>query len=226
MKNIIILTICFVIITLTGCMTMPKVDMSALRSPGPVTTVIAAWGPAVSNGENPERGFGGRVYFYDAEQNRPVKVKGTVVVYAFDEDGRDKWDAKPNEGFVFSSKTLNSKEVYSKTTLGHSYRLWIPIDDATRQDNPARKISLIVRYIPEKGSSVVSAQTTTQLPGRGDQEQFIADVELSEWDSPIQEAIRRSAPPRSVPERARLSEERVLESNIERSRTMESATIR
>jgi len=226
MKNIISLTICALFIS-SGCMTMPKVDMSALKSPGPVTTVVAAWEPAISNGENPERGFGGRVYFYDAEQNRPVKIKGTVVVYAFDEDGRDKWDAKPNEGYVFNNKTLNSKEVYSKTKLGHSYRLWIPIDDATRQDNPARQISLIVRYVPEKGSSVVSPQTTTQLPGRRDPEKFIAKVELNEWDSPIQESLGlRQAPARSVPERARLTEERMIEANVERSRTMESATIR
>ena len=225
MKNIISLTICSLFITLTGCMTMPKVDMSALKSPGPVTTVVAAWEPAISNGENPERGFGGRVYFYDSELNRPVKIKGTVIVYAFDEDGRDKWDAKPNEGYVFDSKTLNSKAVYSKSKLGHSYSLWIPIEPATH-DNPARKISLIVRYIPERGSPIVSPQTTTQLPGRRDQARFDTKIELNEWDGPYQPVGSRLTSARSVPERASLTEERMIESNGERSRTMQAMTIR
>ena len=207
-------------------MTMPKVDFSALKSPGPVTSVVAAWEPAVSNGENPERGFGGRVYFYDSELNRPVKIKGTVVVYAFDEDGRCQWDAKPNEGYVFDSKTLNSRGVYAKSKLGHSYNLWIPID-AAKPDSPSRKISLIVRYIPDKGPSPPpSSQATVHLPGRRDQERFVAQVEVNAWDGPIQEANLRLAASRPIPERARLTEERIIESNPDRIRTMQAATIR
>jgi len=199
--------------------------MSALRSPGPVASVIAAWKPAVSNGENPERGFGGRVYLFDSDGQRPVRARGTIVVYAFDEDGRCEWNAKPNEGFVFDSRTLNSREIYSRSSLGHSYSLWIPIDEA-RPDSPARKISLIVRYIPDNGSSVVSQQATAHLPGRRDQERLIAQVEINEQVGTIQETGFRSATTRPIPERARLTEERVIESNADRSRTMQAATIR
>jgi hypothetical protein len=219
MRNVVTLTICTLIFS-TGCMSLPKVDLSALRSPGPVTTIIAAWEPAVSNCNNPQRGFGGRVYFYDREMNRPVRIKGTVIVYVFDEDGRDDWDTKPNEGFVFDSKTLNSREVHERTQLGHSYRLWIPIDDA-RPDSPARRISFIVRFIPDKGSSVVSSQATAHLPGRHDQERLIAQVEGSEFNGPFERAAVRS-----IPERARLTEERIIESNPDRLRTMQAQTIR
>ena len=204
---------------------MPKVDTSALKPPGPVTTVFATWEPAISNGDNPERGFGGRVYFYDSVLNRPVKVKGTVIVYAFDEDGRDKWDAKPNEGYVFDNQTLNNKGVYSKSKLGHSYNLWIPIDTANPA-NPSRKISLIVRYVPEKGASVVSQQSTAHLPGRREQDRMIAQSEASEWDGPAQHVELRLATTRPVPERARLTEERMIESNTNRLRTMQATTIR
>ena len=219
------LPICVVLASLSGCMTMPTVDMSTLKSPGPATTVLATWEPAVSNGNNPERGFGGRVYFYDSERNRPVKIKGTVIVYAFDEDGRSPGDAKPNEGYVFDSKTLNSKGVYAKSKLGHSYNLWIPID-AAKPENPTRKISLIVRYIPDKGSSLVSQQTTSLLPGKSDYEKFVAQVEINEWDGPIQEALSHSDAAGSVPDRARMTEERMIESNFDRLRTMQAATIR
>ena len=218
-----LLSTIFCLLFFAGCMSLPKVDLSALKSPGPVTTVMAAWEPAVSNGENPERGFGGRVYFYDSEQNRPVRIKGTVVVYAFDEEGRDEWDARPNEGFVFDNKTLNSRGVYAKSRLGHSYNLWIPLDEA-RPDSPSRKISLIVRYIPERGSSVVSSQTTVHLPGRRDQERLFTSVEVNEFDGPGQQIGLRSSV-RSIPERARLTEEHIIES-ADRQRTMQAATIR
>jgi len=192
----------------SGCMSIPKADLSALKPPGPVTSVLAAWEPAVSNGEDSMRGFGGRIYFYDQEMLRPVKIKGTVVVYAFDEDGRSPWDAKPNEGYVFDSKTLNSKGIYSKSKLGHSYNLWIPLDKAG-PESPARNISLIVRYIPEKGSPVVSKQATVRLPGRREQSQSIIPVELNRFEGPIEELVRP-----------------VSSDRPDRSRVLQTATIR
>ena len=218
MKNIILLTIFSVL--LTGCMTVPKMDLSALKSPGPVSTVVAAWEPAVSNGDQPMRGFGGRVYFYDQEKNRPVKVDGTVVVYAFDEDGRSPRDTKPNEGFVFDARTLNSKGVYVKSKLGHSYNLWIPWD-AAGPEGQAKKISLIVRYIPKegKGSSVVSSQATAYLPGKKSPELMHAYTEQREEGTMVAMA-------RPVPPRARLTEEYVVEPNANRPKTVQSVIIR
>ena len=224
MKNIIFSTISFLLIVFSGCMTMPKVDLSALKPPGPVTTVIAAWEPAVSNGDKPMRGFGGRVYFYDQETARPVKVDGTVVVYAFDEDGRLPSDSKPTEGFVFDEKALNNKGVYKKSKLGHSYNLWVPWDSAG-PDGQAKKISLIVRYIPKKGSQVVSQQTTAYLPGKQTPELMAAYEERQESGS-IQQTSLRSPIERPMPQRARLTEERVIESNADRPQTLQAVTIR
>jgi hypothetical protein len=173
MKNIIFLTICLLF---TGCMTIPKPDLSALKPPGPVTSVVASWEPAMSNGENPMRGFGGRVYFYDQDQTRPVKIDGTVIVYIFDEDGRAPGNSKPDEGHHFDEKTL--KGIYSKSKIGHSYNLWVPLDEAG-PEQPARKVSLIVRYIPKHGASQVSSQATVYLPGKRDEkfEHFVTKAE-------------------------------------------------
>ena len=208
----------FLLLFLTGCITTlkaPQVDMSALKPPGPAATVVAAWEPAVSNGENPMRGFGGRVYLYDQEKNRPVKAKGTIVVYIFDEEGRVKGDEKPNEGLVFNEKVLNSKGVYKKSKVGHSYNLWVPID-AAGPEGQAKKISLIVRYIPEKGgSSITSAQTTAHLPGRRNDETMVA-----------RSNGQMSLPDRAPPERARLTEERIIESNAGRPQALQAVTIR
>jgi hypothetical protein len=216
---------------LTGCVTTlksPHVDLSALKPAGPVSSVIAAWEPAVSGGEDPMRGFGGRVYLYDQEMLRPVKAKGAIVVYIFNEEDRKPEDEKPNEGIFFSEKLLNSKGVYKKSKVGHSYNLWVPID-AAGPEGQAKKISLIVRYIPDKGgSSITSTQATAYLPGRRNSETMMAQ---SDWQNnavsgQIQQAsAQRSMPNRPLPERSRLTEERIIES-ADRPQTLQAVTIR
>ena len=205
-------------------MSLPTVDLSALKSPGPATSVIAAWEPAVSNGDKPMRGFGGRIYFYDQDMNRPVKINGTVIVYAFDEEGRSSIDSKPNEGFVFDEKTLKSKGVYKKSKLGHSYNLWIPWDSAG-PDGQAKKISLIVRYIPNKGASVVSSQATAYLPGRQSPALIVTQTDR-QAEGTIQQTGTFSSPARPLPERSKLTEERLIEENANRPHTLQAVTIR
>ena len=197
----------FLSVALIGCTSIPKPDMSALKPAGPVTSVVATWEPAMSNGDNPMRGFGGRIYFYDQEKNRPIKVDGTVIVYIFDEDGRVPGDAKPNEGLVFDEKTL--KKLYSKSKIGHSYSLWVPLDEAGAE-RPARKVSLIVRYIPKKGATQVSSQATVYLPGKNI-EKFI----VHQTDRQIQQ-VASSHP----------ATEHSSASNAERLPAMQSVTIR
>jgi hypothetical protein len=196
---------------------MPQVDMSTLKQPGPVTSVIAAWEPAVSNGEHSMRGFGGRVYLYDQEMTRPVRAKGALVVYIFEEDGRSPNNAKPDEGIVFSEKMLNSKGIYKKSKLGHSYNLWVPID-AAGPDGAAKKVSLIVRYMPEKGgASVVSSQATAHLPGRHSPA-LMADYFERHESGSIQQASASRSP---------LSQERRRSSeHTDRLQTMQAVTIR
>ena len=36
-------------------------------------------------GAKPQRGFGGRIMFYESEDKKPILVDGQLVVYAFDE---------------------------------------------------------------------------------------------------------------------------------------------
>jgi hypothetical protein len=194
MKHTIPLTICFALIVLTGCATplrMPEVDFSRFTPPGPVTSVVAAWEPAISHGENPERGFGGRVYFHDQDM-RPVRIRGTVIVYYFIEDGRKPGDARPNEGIVFDEATLNSRGVYQRTSLGHSYNLWVPVDVAG-PDRPAMKVSLIVRFIPNQGTPQMSSMSTVHLPGRRGQEM---ETTQAEWQIHTETEMIHQAPQR------------------------------
>ncbi|MDR1923440.1 MAG: hypothetical protein LBQ66_03605 [Planctomycetaceae bacterium] len=169
-----VLVLFFCIFAVSGCSslhTVRKPDLSVFLPPGPVDRAVAAWNPSLETGEQPKRGFGGRVYFYDAEARRPIKIDGAIAVYAFDETNRQPNDNEPTRVYSFAKEDL--PKCYSKSKLGHSYNLWIPWD-TEGPDGEAKKVSFIVRYIPEKGSSVISSQVTAYLAGRMNKNEMLA----------------------------------------------------
>jgi len=127
--------------------------------------VAAIWTDTVLNasGQPSKRGFGGRLMFYAAEGGKPVKVKGSLVVYAFDERLRDPTNVRPDRKYVFTTEQFEKH--YSKSALGHSYSVWLPWDDA---GGPRREISLLVRFTPENGPAVVGDESRQMLPGAPD----------------------------------------------------------
>lgn len=128
----------------------------------PVQSIVAFWSDAVIERTSgpPYRGFGGRLLFYPADMKRPIKVRGTVVVYAFDDNLPPPDNLKPLRKYVFTNEQL--EQVYSDSKLGPSYNVLIPWDEYSPD---AQRVSLIVRYIPEDGPSVVSEQARMFLPG-------------------------------------------------------------
>jgi hypothetical protein len=124
--------------------------------------LIPCWTDTVlqSPGRPAMRGFGGRLMFYGKKDNTPIKVEGSLVVYAFDEMNRDPNNVVPDRKFVFSVEQF--KDHHSKSDRGHSYSVWIPWDEA---GGDRREISLIARFTPNKGGTVVSEQTKHLLPG-------------------------------------------------------------
>jgi hypothetical protein len=124
--------------------------------------LVAFWTDAVQNqaGHTGKRGFGGRLYFYGKNPNKPVKVAGSIVIYAFDETDRDPKNVIPDKKFVFSAEQFKSQ--YEKTELGPSYSIWLPWDDVGGIE---KQISLIARFTSEKGEMVTSDQSKMLLPG-------------------------------------------------------------
>src|SRR3954466_3905667 len=61
---------------------------------GTPVRMVGTWTDTVMTraGQKPQRGFGGRIMFYDKEGKKPILVDGQLVVYAFDELGRDPTD--------------------------------------------------------------------------------------------------------------------------------------
>lgn len=106
------------------------------------------------------RGFGGRVMFYNGDQQKPVKVDGTLTVYAFDGSLGGTATGKPERKYVFTPEQLANH--YSETMLGHSYSFWLPWDQAGGEQ---RKLSLLARFEPTSGSAVLSETSQQLLPG-------------------------------------------------------------
>jgi len=127
------------------------------------TKVVVFWTDAVRHqaGRAPERGFGGRLFFYKGDEPRAIRVRGTLTVYAFDEHEGDPLDPRPDRKYVILPDQL--AKLYSKSPeLGHSYSVWLPWDQV---GGPTKEISLIVRFVPEQGDVVISEPTRQLLPG-------------------------------------------------------------
>jgi hypothetical protein len=106
------------------------------------------------------RGFGGRVYFYQAPSTDPIEVDGGVAVYVFDADELSPKSQKPLRKYVFTADQM--AEHMSKSSLGPSYSLWLPWDEVGGQ---SRRLSLITRFEGREGGTVISDPSIKLLPG-------------------------------------------------------------
>ena len=91
------------------------------------------------------RGFGARIYFYEQDAQEPIKVDGTLVVYAFDATNVSQMP-KPEKKYVFTAEQFAKH--YSKTSLGHSYSIWLPWDEV---GGVTRQLSLVTRFEGREG---------------------------------------------------------------------------
>jgi hypothetical protein len=142
--------------------------------------VVAFWNDAVQNQTDKPRGirgFAGRMYFYGKDPNKPVKVKGTLVVYAFDETNRDPKNVIPDKKYIFTPDQFEKK--YSKSPLGDSYSVWLPWDEV---GGLQKQITLVVRFTADKedggnGEMITSDEAHQLLPGTKPEENQTASTE-------------------------------------------------
>jgi hypothetical protein len=160
------------------------------------TRLVATWTEAVLNtaGEAPKRGFGGRIAFFTRESKDPVRVDGQLVVYAFDETGRQSHETQPTRRYVFPADEVVRHE--SETALGPAYSFWLPWDEV---GGPQKNISLIARFEPQGGPIVIGEQTRHFLPGssldaqapqyaRDHRTDMLNGVRLASYADPMQQS--------------------------------------
>jgi hypothetical protein len=170
--NRFFLLVAAVSISLSGCQTM-KPDWSKnwfgfgsstkLQESkyGVPARMAVLWSPAVLNqsSQAPTRGFGGRIYFYDAK-NRPISVEGQLVVYAYDNDKPNPNSKVPDRKFAFTPEQFTKH--YTPTELGASYSIWIPWDAAGERQT---EISLVPIFTATSGALVMGQSSRNLLPG-------------------------------------------------------------
>lgn len=125
--------------------------------------ITCTWTDTVMSqpGKPSQRGFGGRIMFYEANEKDPIKVDGQLIVYAFDETDREPTDNKPTRRYVFPPEQVPLH--MSKTEIGASYSFFLPWDEA---GGPRTEVSLICRFEPKGGAVIGSEQTRQVLPGK------------------------------------------------------------
>lgn len=106
------------------------------------------------------RGIGGRIHFYANRNDQPIKVEGLLTVYAYDDSEEVGAQSVPVRKFAFLPEQLAKRHSVSK--LGDSYNVWLPFDEV---GGPTRQLTLIARFEPEGGASVMSDPARQLLPG-------------------------------------------------------------
>ena len=150
---------------LSGCRLSNRLTESAwpldkATQPQTPASVAAIWSDTVmyTAGKPPTRGFGGRLYFYDARRDA-IKVDGQLVVYVYDDDNPNPGD-KPAKRYIFSPEELSNHHAGSE--LGPSYNVWIPWDVV---GGPTKQLSLVPFFLPTEGGMIAGEHTRHRLPG-------------------------------------------------------------
>jgi hypothetical protein len=112
-------------------------------------------------GQKPTRGFGARVYLYN-EKNEPIRADGELIVYAFDDTGRELGDGArvPDRKYVFRQSEL--QQHFGETDIGPSYSFWVPWDQG---GTALTTVALLPVFKPVNGPLVQAGQSIAVLPG-------------------------------------------------------------
>lgn len=154
------------ITTLVGCapLNFNLRDFSFNDEDEPVTPsrMIPVWTDTVLTraGKPGVRGFGGRLVFYENGQQAPVRVKGSIVVYAWDDSDKQAANRPPDRKYVVTAEELARH--FSVSRVGPSYSIWVPWDKVGGEH---RQISLVTRFIGVNGAELVSQPVAAVLPG-------------------------------------------------------------
>ncbi|MDA1051619.1 MAG: hypothetical protein O3C40_14215 [Planctomycetota bacterium] len=125
--------------------------------------MAAIWSPdvLVRPGLPAARGFGGRLYFYN-QANKPVKVEGQLVVYAYDDTAEEPQRESPDRKYAFTPEQFTSH--HSESELGASYSVWLPWD--AEVGGQRKSISVLPVFTSTSGKIVMGQQAINLLPGK------------------------------------------------------------
>ena len=92
-----------------------------------------------TNGHKPVRGFTGRVYFHDKNQEL-LRVEGELTIHGYDDSSHQSRDVADR---VYKFPPERFQQHYNASELGHSYAIWIPWP---KEDRYRKSIALIPTF--------------------------------------------------------------------------------
>ena len=180
--------LCVLALSLESCaplatekITWDWAKLTELQPPKPKTPdyMVDIWTDTVLTqpGQPAIRGLGGRILFYQNSHEKPVAVDGTLTVYVFEEQEEGNFDTKPACKYVFLPEHLS--RYYSRSALGHSYSIWIPLDEA---GSPRREVMLLARFEDARsGKVIVSKPVRKSLPGPASEKEKQKETTAQAW---------------------------------------------
>lgn len=148
----------------SGCtsLSLPRLGDSSVASVKP-GRCLCLWQPVELEDASgrPVKGFGGQLYFFEADSEEPVEVDGDVRVFIFDDVGTPEQQARPKSVKEFDAFTW--KSFRSESQFGTNYSVFVPYDRASRYESTC---SLRVRLLRPDGSQLFSDMATVKLPGQ------------------------------------------------------------
>ena len=120
-------------------------------------------------GATPTAGFGGRVYFYNME-DETVEAEGELTIYGYEDRNKT---SVADKKFVIRQEEL--QDHYDEAGLGPSYGIWIPWE---KLGGYRKSISLIPVFKTTDGRIIRGHQALVVLPGKSPQKEQLAKTEI------------------------------------------------
>ena len=136
-------------------------------------TMTAIWTDSVyeKSGEASIKGFGGRIFFYNANE-KLVKAEGELIIYGFDDSSKNSSDGTADKKFVYKQDKFQTH--YSENKLGASYSVWVPWEPV---GGYRKSITLIPMFRTADGNLIKCTQTIAILPGKVRPDAEVASVQ-------------------------------------------------
>ena len=171
------------ILPLAGCISIAPSSKSTISDvPGEATTLMESptnvvrrgpssaeqpvrmailWKETVlqSQSKNAKRGFVGRIYFYNSNDEL-VQVDGELNVYMYDDTTNSQGEI-PDRKFVFPADKFHTH--YNPSEIGHSYSIWVP---CANYGDVRKSISLVPKFTSRNNRFIMAKATRLTLSGR------------------------------------------------------------
>ena len=127
-------------------------------------------------GTKPTVGFGGRVFFYNMD-DETVPADGELTIYGYDDENTS---TAADKKFIIRQEEFHKH--FDDAGLGPSYGVWIPWQKA---GSNRKSVSLIPVFKTADGRMIRGGQSIVILPGNAPQKEQLAKTEI--LSSPFQE---------------------------------------